>query len=426
MARSPQNPIGAEVNGDDNTLAALRSRGPVRGRLALMGPALVAAIAYIDPGNIATNTQAGALTGYSLTWVIVASSLIAMLVQYMSAKLGLATGRSLPEVCRDVFPRRVNVLLWIQAELVAVATDLAEFVGAALGLNLLFGVPLPMAGLFTAAVSLAILAVQRRGQRRFEDVIALFLLLTALGFIYDLAAGGPASWGSVATGLRPTLIDDTAVTLAVGIVGATVMPHAVYLHSALTEHRVAVHGAREMHYLLRYLRLDCLIGLGLASLVNLAMLAFAAELFAGHEGWPDSLPATHELIGWTLGATAATVFAVALLASGIASSSVGTYAGQVVMAGFINRRIRLVARRLITMCPSLVVLGVGLPVTDTLIVSQVALSFGVPFALVPLLIITRRRDLMGPLVNRRITDVLAAISCAVVIVLNGWLLATLG
>ncbi|WP_250030860.1 Nramp family divalent metal transporter [Paractinoplanes maris] len=415
----------AESDAEVGSLAELRTRGGVRGRLALFGPALVAAIAYVDPGNVAANTQAGAQTGYALVWVVVLASVIAMLVQYLSAKLGLATGRSLPEVCRGTMSRRLNVLMWVQAEIVAVFTDVAEFVGAALGLHLLFGAPLPVAGVITAIASLLLLQLRQRGVRRFEAGIAVLLLMTALGFAYDTVMLDDIRWPAVGQGLAPSLSGETAVLLAAGVVGATVMPHAVYLHSALTEHRVTAHDATGRRYLLKFLRLDCFAGLGLAALINLAMLLLAAELYARHPGADSSLQTAHDLIGGALGAAAAVVFAGSLLSSGLASASVGTYAGQVVMAGFVNRRIPVVVRRLVTMVPSLAVLVLGLSITEALVASQVVLSFGVPFALIALVRITRRRELMGDLVNRRSTTVLASAAGVLIIGLNLGLIVTL-
>jgi manganese transport protein len=408
-------------------LAELRARGPVRGVVALFGPAFVAAVAYIDPGNFATNTEAGARFGYSLIWVIVVANLMAMLVQYLSAKTGVATGRDLPELCREHFPRPVSMGLWVQAELIAMATDLAEFVGAAVGLNLLFGVPLFVAGLVTAVVAFGILALEQHGYRRFELAIAGLLALVLLGFCYDLLVVG-ASGPDALRGLVPGFGGGSGgsgdgVLLATGIIGATVMPHVVYLHSALTKSRVAVRDDDERRELLRFSRLDVYLGLGVAGLINIAMLLIAASLFHTTGATDvDSLSAAHAGLGRLVGGSAALAFAVALLASGLSSSSVGTYAGQVVMQGFIRRRIPLYARRALTMLPALIVLGLGLPTTDSLVASQVTLSFGIPFALVPMVLLTRRADVMGALVNRRITTVAASVIAALVIVLNGYLL----
>jgi manganese transport protein len=390
--------------------------------VALLGPAFVAAVAYIDPGNFATNFSAGARYGYALLWVIVAANLMAMLVQYLSAKTGVATGRDLPELCREHLPRPVSNGLWVQAELVAMATDLAEFVGAAVGLNLLFDVPMFPAGLLTAIVAFAILALEQRGYRRFELAITGLLCIVFLGFAYDLLKVG-ADPARVASGLVPGFAGDDSVLLAAGIIGATVMPHVVYLHSALTKSRVVCRDDDERRELLRFQRLDVLVGLGVAGLTNMAMLFIAASLFhrTGTSG-VDSIEAAHAGLGSLVGGGAALAFAVALLASGLSSSSVGTYAGQVVMQGFIRRRIPLFLRRGLTMLPALVVLAFGLPATESLVVSQIVLSFGIPFALVPMVLLTRRADVMGPFVNRPITTAAASGIATTIIALNVYLL----
>ena len=390
--------------------------------VALLGPAFVAAVAYIDPGNFATNFSAGAQYGYTLLWVIVLANLMAMLVQYLSAKTGVATGRDLPELCREHFSRPVSAGLWVQAELVAMATDLAEFVGAAVGLNLLFGVPLFPAGLITAMVAFAILALEQRGYRRFELAITGLLGIVFLGFAYDLLKVG-ADPARVASGLVPGFAGSDSVLLAAGIIGATVMPHVVYLHSALTKCRVVCRDDDERRELLRFQRIDVLVGLGVAGLTNMAMLFIAASLFhrTGNSG-VDSIEAAHAGLGFLIGGGAALAFAVALLASGLSSSSVGTYAGQVVMQGFIRRRIPLFLRRGLTMLPALVVLALGLPTTESLVVSQIVLSFGIPFALVPMVLLTRRVDVMGPFVNRPSTTAAAGAIATTIIALNIYLL----
>ena len=398
-----------------------RPRG-LRRTLALLGPAFVAAVAYIDPGNFATNIAGGAKYGYLLLWVIVAANLMAMLVQYLSAKTGLATGRSLPELCRENFPRPVTWGLWVQAELIAIATDLAEFVGAAIALNLLFGVPGFVAGLMTAVVAFAVLALQSRGYRSFELAIAAFLGIVLMGFAYDLAVVG-ADPGGIVHGLIPGFAGTDSVLLAVGILGATVMPHVVYLHSALTPDRYGVEGEGDRRSVLRYIRLDVVVAMGIAGLINMTMLVVAAELFhgSGRTG-VESIEGAHAGFGALVGGGAALAFAVALLASGLSSSSVGTFAGQVVMQGFIARRIPLFLRRAVTMAPSLVVLGLGLDPSLTLVISQVVLSFGIPFALVPMILLTRRRVVMGALVNRRGTTIVACVVAALIISLNAFLL----
>ncbi len=405
-----------------SALRVLRARGRVRGVAALLGPAFVAAVAYIDPGNFATNFSAGAVSGYALAWAIVAANLMAMLVQYLSAKVGIATGRDLPELCRDHLPRPVSLGLWLQAELIAMATDLAEFVGAAIGLNLLFGVPLLAAGLITAVVAFAILALEQRGYRKFELAIAALLGIVFLGFVYDLAVVGGSPSG-IASGLVPSLAGPESLLLVTGIIGATVMPHAVYLHSALTKSRVSCRDDGERREVLGFARLDVFVALGAAGVINLSMLFVAAALF--HRSGPphgDAIVAAHGALGRVVGGGAALAFAVALLASGLSSSSVGTYAGQVVMQGFIGRRIPVLLRRGITMLPALAVLGAGLPATQSLVVSQVVLSFGIPFALVPLVVLTARPAIMGSLVNRRGTTVATSSVAALIVGLNGYLI----
>ncbi|WP_433305866.1 Nramp family divalent metal transporter [Actinoplanes sp. CA-030573] len=393
-----------------------------RGSITLLGPAFVAAVAYVDPGNFATNFTAGAHFGYTLVWVIVVANLTAMLVQYLSAKAGVATGRDLPELCREHLPRPVSLGLWAQAEIIAMATDLAEFLGAAVGLYLLFHVPLFPAGLLTALVAFGILALEQRGYRRFELAIAGLLGIVLLGFLYDLVVVG-ASPSGVASGLVPRLAGGDSLLLVCGIIGATVMPHVVYLHSALTKSRVACRDDGERRELLRFQRLDVLIGLGAAGLINLTMLVVAASLFHGTGSLSgDAIQSAHDGLGRMVGGGAALAFAVALLASGLSSSSVGTYAGQIVMQGFIRRRIPLFVRRAVTMAPALTVLALGLPPTDSLVISQVVLSFGIPFALVPLLLVTRRRDIMGVFVNSRPTTVTAGLIAALIIGLNAYLL----
>jgi manganese transport protein len=403
-------------------LAQLRARGRLREVFAALGPAFVACIAYVDPGNFATNIAGGAKYGYLLLWVLLSANLMAMLIQNLSAKIGLATGRNLPELCRDHFPRPVSWGLWVQAELIAMATDLAEFVGAAIALNLLFGVPLFAAGLITAVVAFGILAMQSLGYRRFEAVIAGLLGLIILGFLYDtLSIGFDA--GQAAEGFVPGFAGTDSVLLATGILGATVMPHVIYLHSALTQNRIAPRDDQERRRLLRFQRIDVTLAMGIAGLVNMSMLVIAASLFHGHGLLGlDSIEEAHQEFGNLVGGGAALAFAGALLASGLASSSVGTYAGQVVMQGFIARTIPLALRRLVTMTPALVILAFGLDPSRSLVISQVVLSFGIPFALVPLVLLTRRREIMGALVNRRVTTVVASVVAALIIALNVFLL----
>jgi len=400
----------------------LMAKGRRRATLAMLGPAFVASVAYVDPGNFATNISAGAKFGYLLVWVIVGANLMAMLIQYLSAKLGIVTGRDLPENFREHYPRRLSWGMWVQAELISMSTDIAEFLGAALGLNLLFGVPLLPAGLITGVVALAILELQRHGYRRFELAITALLGLIFLGFLYQALKIGPSAPATI-HGLVPHLAGNESLYLAVGIIGATVMPHAIYLHSALTNRRVPAHSDSERKRVLRFERVDVAIALGIAGLVNLTMLVVAAKLFHGHGlTGVDTIQGAHKGFEDLVGGGAALAFAASLLASGVSSSSVGTFAGQVVMAGFINLRIPLLVRRVVTMAPALIILAIGVSPTSALVLSQVVLSFGIPFALIPLLGFCRRRDIMGGLVNRRSTTALATVVVVLIVCLNGFLL----
>jgi manganese transport protein len=408
--------------GVPSALEQLLAKGRVRATLAMLGPAFVASIAYVDPGNFATNVQGGAQYGYLLLWVVLAANLIAMLIQYLSAKLGIVTEHNLPENIRRQFPRAFTWGMWVQAEIMAMSTDIAEFLGAALGLNLLFGVPLLPAGLITGVIAFAILELQSRGFRRFELAISALLGIIFLGFLYETLRIGPSAHDSL-HGLIPGLSGTSSLYLAVGIIGATVMPHVIYLHSALTNGRMPCRNDHERARVLRFERLDVVIALGLAGLVNLAMLAVAAKLFhtPGLSGLSTIQQAHHEF-GRLVGGGAALAFAVALLASGASSSSVGTYAGQVVMAGFINLRIPILVRRAVTMIPAIAVLAAGMNPTSALVLSQVVLSFGIPLALVPLVMLTCRRDVMGVHVNRPLTTVLAWGCVIVISALNVFLL----
>jgi manganese transport protein len=411
---STQTPPRAGVS-----LREIRSRGRAPTVLALLGPAFVASVAYIDPGNFATNFAAGARHGYELVWVIVMANLMAILVQYVSSKTGLASGRSLPELCRERFGRRANVVLWLQAEVIAMATDLAEFVGAAVGLNLVFGMPLLPAALVTAAVAFAILGLEQRGHRRFELAIVALLALVTAGFVYVLLVAGQQRYGELAAGLVPHIGDGDALRLAVGIVGATVMPHVVYLHSALHQGRVRASDRAERKVLLRFNTWDCVIGLGIAGVINLAMLCVAAALFhsRGLTGVSDLGP-IHAHLDALIGGGAALAFGVALMASGLSSSSVGTYAGQVVMAGFMNWRVPIAVRRAVTMLPSLLVIALSVNASEALVYSQIVLSLGIPFALLPLLLVSSDAGVMGEMTNRRSTAVLLTLITAIVTGLN--------
>ncbi|MEV7263256.1 Nramp family divalent metal transporter [Micromonospora aurantiaca] len=403
-------------------LRTARAPRPVRGRLILLGPAFVAAVAYVDPGNFATNSTAGARYGYLLVWVVVAANLAAMLVQTLTAKLGLATGRSLPELCREHLPRPLNRVMWAQAELVAMATDLAEVIGGAVALYLLFGVPLLPGGLIIGAASFAILALRARGFRTFEIAIAVLLGVIVLAFAVNLVSAQP-DVSDAAAGLLPRMQGTDSMLLAAGILGATVMPHVIYVHSALTPNRLPAEGETQRRVVAKGLRVDVLIALGIAGAVNLAMLLVAASSFHGTSiPGTDTLEGVHAGLATTLGTAAAVGFAIALLLSGLASTSVGTYAGEIIMQGFLRRRIPLLVRRMITLLPALAVLAIGVDPTRALVLSQVVLSFGIPFALIPVVMFTRRRDLMGSLVNRRATTAAAVAITAFVVALNAFLL----
>ena len=404
-------------------LHAVVARGRVRATLSMLGPAFVAAVAYVDPGNFATNVDSGARFGYLLLWVVLAANLMAMLIQYLSAKLGIVTERNLPELCREHYPRWVGVGLWVQAEVMAMSTDIAEFLGAALGLNLLFHVPLFAAGVMTGFVAFGILELQRHGYRRFELAISALLGIIFLGFLYETLKIGPSAHASLRGTFIPHLAGADSLYLAVGIIGATVMPHAIYLHSALTQVRMPVRNDDERRRVLRFEQWDVVIALGFAGFINLTMLAVAAKLFHTPAlSGLTSITQAHKEFGTLVGGTAALAFAVALLASGASSSSVGTYAGQVVMAGFVGLRIPLLARRAVTMIPALVVLAVGVSPTNALVLSQVVLSFGIPFALVPLLLLTRSRAVMGAYVNRWLTTGVAVAVSGLITGLNVFLL----
>ncbi len=384
----------------------------------LAGPAFVASVAYVDPGNVATNSVAGATSGYALAWVVVAAGLMAMPVQYVAAKVGIVTGRSLPRVCRQVMSRPARVLMWLQAEVVAMATDVAEFLGAAVGLNLLFGLGLLPSGLITAVVAFGVLALQRRGHRPFEVGIVAFLAFVVAGVGFQLAEVG-IDPGGVAAGLVPGLDGSAQLVLAVGIVGATVMPHAIYAHSALSAGRSRGVGRPGRARLLAFQRTEVIGALTIAGLVNLAMLLVAARVFGSGTGeGVDGLEAAHAGLGQLAGGAVALAFAATLLASGLSSAAVGTYSGQVVMEGFVDLHLSATIRRTVTMVPALVLLAIGTSPTSALIASQVVLSFGIPFALYALLRVARDESVLGSeAIGRGMTLVLGGIS-AIVVCLN--------
>jgi manganese transport protein len=417
--------VGDVLPGEAATLRAAQaslsgeSKG-LRGLWPFLGPAFIAAVAYIDPGNFATNIAGGAKYGYLLCWVVVSANLMAMLVQTLSAKLGIATGRNLPETCRDNFRRPVSFGLWLHAEAIAMATDLAEVLGAALGLNLLFGMPLFPAGLLAGAGAFAILALQRYGFRRLEAVIAALVGVIVVAFAFEVFLAKPSPAETVKHIFVPGFEGTESVLIAAGILGATVMPHVVYLHSALTQNRVVGRDETEKKRIQRFERIDVIIAMTIAGFVNLSMLTIAAAVFFGLG--IESIEDAYSSFETELGGGAAALFGIALLASGFSSSSIGTMSGQVVMQGFIQRQIPLFLRRAITLLPALIVLAIGVDPSRALVISQVVLSFGIPFALVPLVIFTSRRDLMGSLVNTRLTNVAAWAIAGVIISLNLFLL----
>src|SRR5437899_395420 len=388
-----------------------------------LGPAFIACVAYIDPGNFATNIAGGSKFGFTLLWVIVASNLMAMLIQTLSAKLGIATGRNLPEVCRERFSRRTSIGLWIQAELIAMATDLAEFLGAALGIKLLLGIPLFPAAVITGVITFLILALQRFGFRPLEAVITAFVGVIGVCYLGELWFAHPPLGTVAKHAVVPEFAGNESVLLAVGILGATVMPHVIYLHSALTQHRIVPRNDDEARMLYKYTRIDVVIAMVIAGLINMSMLVVAATVFFGSGlTHVDSLEGAHRTLEPILGGASSVLFALALTASGLSSSHVGTMSGPVVMQGFIRRRIPLFLRRLVTMIPAFIVIGIGLDPSRTLVISQVVLSFGIPFALIPLVIFTSRRDIMGVLVNHRMTIAAAVVVATILSALNIFLL----
>jgi manganese transport protein len=391
--------------------------------LPFLGPAFIACVAYIDPGNFATNIAGGSKFGYQLVWVIVAANLLAMLIQTLSAKLGIATGRNLPEVARERLGQRATILLWLQAEAIAMATDLAEFLGAAIGFHLLFGWGLFPSAVLTGIAAFAILGLQRFGFRPLEAVIAVLVGVIGVCYLAELTFAHPDYGAVLHHAVVPQFGSGEAVLLSVGILGATVMPHVIYLHSALTQDRLVPETDEDARTLLRYTRIDVIIAMSIAGLINVSMLVMAASTFF-QKGLldVDSLEGAHKTLEPILGGASSALFALALLASGLSSSAVGTLSGQVVMQGFIRRQIPLMVRRLVTMLPAFVVIAIGIDPSRTLVISQVVLSFGIPFALVPLVYFTARRDIMGSLVNRRITTAAASAIAAVIIALNIFLL----
>ncbi len=391
--------------------------------MPFLGPAFIASVAYVDPGNFATNIQGGAQFGYMLVWVIVASNAMAMLIQTLSAKLGIVTGMNLAEHCRNNFPKPIVLGMWFLMELVAMATDLAEFLGAALGFNLLLGIPLLAGAFLTALTTFLILGLERYGFRPLEAVISGMVGIIATCYMIETFIVSP-QWGSIFYhAVVPQFSGTESILLASGILGATVMPHAIFLHSALTQGRIVVRDSKRLRSLYRFEIADVVIAMGVASCVNVAMLVMAAATFnAAGLSSIASIEEAYRTLEPLLGRAAKLVFAISLLVSGLSSSTVGTSAGQVIMQGFLNWHIPVWLRRLITMLPALAVVAIGLDPTRTLVISQVVLSFGLPFAIVPLVIFTSRKNIMGELVNRKLTTVFAAIIAVLIIMLNIYLL----
>ena len=407
----------------DRTVGAAQAllgggRGSWRGYLAFGGPAVIASIAYMDPGNYATNIQAGAKYGYSLLWVVLGANLIAMLFQALSAKLGIVTGRNLAEMCREQFPKPLVWAMWGVSEIAAMATDLAEFLGGAIGLALLFNMPLLAGMVITAIVTYGILMVEGRGFRPLELIITSFVALIALCYLIEMFIA-PVDWGAAALGtVTPHIADAGALLLSVGIIGATVMPHAVYLHSGLTQARIPSHNEREKRVVVRISNREVLIALAAAGLINMAMVMMASSAFhAGHSDVAEIETAYHTLTP-LLGVGAAGIFLLSLIASGVSSSVVGTMAGQMIMQGFIGFRIPIWVRRLVTMIPAFIVVALGVNATTALVVSQVILSIALPVPMIALVMFTRRRDIMGTFANDRLTNIIAIGGTMIVLTLN--------
>lgn len=404
-------------------LSGQSKKGMLAKLMPFLGPAFVASVGYMDPGNFATNIQSGARFGYLLLWVVVSSSLMAMLIQTLSAKLGIATGMNLAELCRAHFPRPVTLFMWVVTELVVMATDLAEFLGASLALYLLFGIPLFAAALITAVITFLILGLERYGFRPLEVVISAMVFVVAVCYLVETIIGRP-DWHQVAVhAFLPQFAGPESVFFAAGILGATVMPHTIFLHSALTQGRIVTRDAVQMKRLFRYEVVDVIAAMSLAAAINCAMLIMAAATF--HRSGRievGSIEEAYRTLEPLLGPAAGVVFAVSLLASGLSSSSVGTMAGQVIMQGFLHRKIQIWIRRLVTIIPALAVIAAGLDPTYSMVVSQVILSFGIPFAILPLLAFTRSRKIMGVMVNHTVTTGAMSLCALLVVALNIFLL----
>jgi len=436
----PLEPEGGDRSNSDNQVnvpldipeAGTRAaaRDSIEGRrsgllavLPFLGPAFIASVAYIDPGNYATNIQGGSAFGYNLLWVIVLANLMALLLQTMSAKLGIATGHNLAEMCRINFSKPTTYAMWVVSEIAAMATDLAEFLGASIAINLLFGIPLLIATLITGVITYVILLLERRGFRPLEAVITGLVGIIALSYVIETFLSRP-DWGQVGLhAVVPWEGGTTSILLSVGIIGATVMPHAIYLHSSLTQKRIIPRSEKEAKRIFNLSIPDVVIAMGLAGLVNMAMLYMAAATFHAHgQSNIADIGVAYKTLTPLLGSAASIIFAVSLLASGLSSSTVGTMAGQVIMQGFVGFTIPVWIRRLVTMVPAVIVAAIGINPTNTLVISQVVLSFALPLPVITLVMFTRRRDIMGMLVNKPITNILAIACSVVILVLNVFLL----
>jgi manganese transport protein len=420
-------PVVRPASLTERTIATARAvlegqRGGWRAYLAFAGPAVIASIAYMDPGNFATNIQAGAKYGYGLLWVVLLANLIAMLFQALSAKLGIVTGRNLAEMCREQFPPPVVWAMWVVSEIAAMATDLAEFLGGAIGLSLLFQMPLFAGMVVTGIVTYGLLLCEKFGFRPIELIIGSIVSVIALCYLVEVFIA-PVDWVSAAIHtVTPQIADAEALLLAVGIIGATVMPHAVYLHSGLTQGRMPVHNDAERRKVLHFSNQEVIVALAVAGLVNMAMVMMASAAF--HAGYPDvaEIQTAYHTLTPLLGVGAASVFLVSLIASGISSSTVGTMAGQMIMQGFVGFRIPIWVRRLVTMVPAFVVVAMGVNATKALVISQVVLSIALPLPMISLLIFTRRPDIMGEFANSRLMQIAAVIGTAIVLLLNSVLI----
>jgi manganese transport protein len=407
----------------EDSLSGHSKKGFIKRLLPFLGPAFIASVAYVDPGNFATNIQGGSEFGYTLLWVIVVSNLMAMLLQTLSAKLGIATGNNLAEHCRNQFSKPVVYIMWVVMEIVAIATDLAEFLGAAIGFQLLFGFPLIVGGVLTAICTFMILGLERYGFRPLEIAITIMVSVIAFSYLLETILDRPEFKTILYHSFVPQFSGTESILLATGILGATVMPHAIFLHSSLTQQRIIVKDPGKLRKLFRFQILDVTIAMGIASLVNMAMLIMAASTFHKH-GLTNiaTIEDAHITLQPLLGKAAGWIFAISLLASGLSSSTVGTSAGQVIMQGFLHKHIPVWLRRTITIIPSIIVIAIGLNPTRTLVMSQVILSFGLPFAVIPLIVFTRKKELMGILVNRKITNFIVYIIAALILLLNAYLI----